>query len=163
MALNNYNFAGLGKRLSAFIIDCVVVIILNYFISSILLKPFGGLLGAMGLKDFQFGENIVSGAYSAFAALFVLFLTLVGGLVIAFLYDFLMIFSPIHATVGKLLMKIKVVDSDGYSISSVGAFMRSLLKFASVFLWLLPWFLAIFTKKKQAVHDLLVGTVVIEL
>ena len=37
------------------------------------------------------------------------------------------------------------------------------LKFASVFLWLLPWFVAIFTKKKQAVHDLLVSTVVIEL
>ena len=125
---SNYNFAGVGKRLSAFIIDCVVIIILNYLISSILLKPFGGLLGAMGLKDFQFGENIVSGAFTAFTAFFVLFITLVGELMIALLYEFLMIVSPKHATVGKILMKIQVVKSNSDTLGIVGAFMRSLLK-----------------------------------
>jgi uncharacterized RDD family membrane protein YckC len=161
MELNN-NLAGLGKRFLAFMVDCVVVTLLYYIISTILLRPYGGLTGAMGLKDFQFGEDLVSGAFSAFKALFVLFLTFVAGLVIAFFYDFLMIVSSKRATVGKILMKIQVVKSNGDALGISGAFMRSFLKFASVFLWLLPWFMAVFTKKKQAIHDLLVNSVVIE-
>jgi uncharacterized RDD family membrane protein YckC len=161
MELNN-NIAGLGKRFLAFMMDCVVVILLHFLISTILLRPYGGLTGAMGVNDFQFGEDLVSGAFSIFAALFVLFITIVGGLIIGFFYEFLMIVSPKRATVGKILMKIQVVKSNGEVLGIVGAFMRSLLKFASVFLWLLPWFVAIFTKQKQAIHDLLVNSVVIE-
>jgi uncharacterized RDD family membrane protein YckC len=161
MELNN-NIAGLGKRFLALIIDCVVVIILNYIISSILLRPYGGLTGAMGLKDFQFGEDLVSGAFSIFSALFALFIALIGGLMIAFVYEFLMIVSPKQATVGKMLMHIQVVKSNGEALGIAGAFMRTLLKFASVFLWFLPWFIAVFTKQKQAIHDLLANSVVIE-
>ena len=158
----NIQLARLGTRLTAVIIDFFAVLFLNYFISSILLKPFGGLLGAMGLKDFQFGEDLVKGAFAGFSAIFVLFFALIGALIFAFLYDFLLVASPLKATLGKKLMRIKVVNTDGQSIEIGAAFMRSLLKFVSVFFWLIPWLFAIFTKKKQAIHDLMTYSIVIK-
>ena len=155
------NMAGLGKRTLAVIIDFFVSIFLIYIISNILLKPFGGLMGAMGLKDYEFGEDIVKGAFSGLGAIFVLFLASMGALFIVFLYDFLMVVF-MQATVGKYLMKIKVINSDGTSLGIFRAFFRSFLKFASGYFFFLPWLIAIFTDKKQATHDLLVSSITIK-
>jgi len=157
----NNNITGIGKRFLAVVIDFFVSIFLIYIVSNIFLKPFGGLSGAMGFKDYQFGEDIVKGAFSGLSAIFVLFLVSIGALFIAFLYDFLMVVF-MQATLGKYLMKIKVINSDGSPLGVFRAFFRSFLKFASGYFCLLPWLTAIFTDKKQAIHDLLVSSIVIE-
>jgi uncharacterized RDD family membrane protein YckC len=161
MISSNDNIAGLGKRTLAVIIDVFVSIVIIYIISNVFLKPFGGLTGAMGLKDYQFGEDIVKGAFSGLGAIFVLFLASMGALFIVFLYDFLMVVF-MQATVGKYLMKIKVISSDGTSLGVFKAFFRSFLKFTSGYFCFLPWLIAIFTDKKQATHDLLVGSIVVK-
>ncbi len=162
MTNSNIKIAGLIKRFLALIIDLVVSIFLIYVISAIFLKPYGGLFGAMGLNDFQFGEDLVKGAFAGVSAFFVLFLVFVGALFIIFLYDFLMVASPMQATLGKHFMNIKVMNSDGSSIGIFKALVRSFLKFLSGFLCFLPWFFAIFTERKQSLHDLLVSAVVVE-
>ena len=132
MVSTNDNIAGLGKRTLAVIIDFFVSIFLIYVISNVFLKPFGGLMGAMGLKDYQFGEDIVKGAFSGLGAIFVLFLVSMGSLFIVFLYDFLMVVF-MQATVGKYLMKIKVINSDG---TSLGVFRAFFPKFYKVYCWI---------------------------
>ncbi len=161
MVSSNDNIAGISKRALAFIIDFFVSIFLVYIISNVFLKPFGGLMGAMGLKDYQFGEDIVKGAFSGLGAIFVLFLASIGALFIVFLYDFLMVVF-MQATLGKYLIKIKVINSDGTSLGVFRAFFRSFIKFTSGYFCFLPWLIAIFTDKKQATHDLLVSSIVIK-
>ena len=62
--MENFRFASFGRRFAAFLLDVVFVLLINYVLFSLVLAPFGGLLGAMGLKDFQFGEDIVKGAFA---------------------------------------------------------------------------------------------------
>jgi uncharacterized RDD family membrane protein YckC len=69
--------------------------------------------------------------------------------------------SPLQGTVGKLVLGMKVTDLEGRRIGLLTSVVRTLIKlFSGVFL-LLPWLAAAFTEKKQAVHDMVAKTVVI--
>lgn len=77
-------------------------------------------------------------------------------------YFALMESSKYQATLGKLVVGIKVVDLAGNRISFLKATGRYFAKFLSRFLLGLGFLMSLFTKKKQCLHDKLVSTVVIE-
>ncbi len=66
-----------------------------------------------------------------------------------------------QGTFGKRLTKIKVVDINGDRISYLRALGRSSSMFLSSFLFI-GFFMAIFSKNKQALHDLMADTFVVK-
>lgn len=130
------NYIGLFKRFLAFIMDAAFVIVLGTIATAIL--GFG-----MGLKN-----DIV--------AVFIPQL-------VALLYFTLMESSSRQATLGKAKMKIKVVNENGERLSFLNALGRYLGKFLSLFLFGLGFFMIPFSKKKQALHDKLAKTYVVEI
>ncbi|HET7339417.1 MAG TPA: RDD family protein [Candidatus Dormibacteraeota bacterium] len=80
---------------------------------------------------------------------------------VAWAYFILMESSPARGTLGKMALNLYVGDAHGDPISFRRAAARNLLKIIS---WLLLGFgfvAAAFSPKKQAVHDLLAGTLVL--
>jgi uncharacterized RDD family membrane protein YckC len=83
------------------------------------------------------------------------------GLVIPWLYDALMLSSETQATLGKMALGITVTDMDGRRLTFGRATGRHFAKILSALLLCIGFVMAAFTAKKQALHDMLAGTVAI--
>ncbi|MGB0839466.1 MAG: RDD family protein [Chitinophagales bacterium] len=84
--------------------------------------------------------------------------TLIGGL-----YYPVMEASAKQATIGKIVFKLKVVDLTGRQLSLGRAVGRYFAKIASgAFLFIIGFISAGFTKKKQALHDIIARTLVVK-
>ncbi|MFI5333950.1 MAG: RDD family protein [Chlamydiales bacterium] len=128
------NYSGSLRRFCAYILDVIVQLIL-IGMSALLLErqSFIGLL-ASGLLLF-----LLSWFYFAF-----------------------MESSKYEATVGKLLLGLKVVDMRGNRLSFLRATTRYFGKFLSRLLLGLGFFMMLFTKKRQCLHDKLASTIVVK-
>lgn len=84
-----------------------------------------------------------------------------GGVLVWFLYFPVLEASEIRATLGKHLMGIQVVDLQGRRLSFRAALMRNFLKLASSVLLFVGHFFALFTERKQALHDSLADSLVV--
>jgi len=84
-----------------------------------------------------------------------------GGLLIVFLYAPVLESSEVRATLGKYWMGIQVCDLQGERISFRAACIRYFTKLVSAVFIFLGHAVALFTPKKQAVHDLLADTLVV--
>ncbi|TMD26336.1 MAG: RDD family protein [Chloroflexi bacterium] len=76
-------------------------------------------------------------------------------------YYALMESSPARGTLGKLALNLYVGDLHGDPITFRRAVWRNLLKTLSTLLLGTGWIMAAFTPRKQALHDLLAGTLVL--
>jgi uncharacterized RDD family membrane protein YckC len=85
----------------------------------------------------------------------------VGGVFLWLLYAPFLESSALRATVGKKLLGIQVVDLQGNTITFRAAMIRSLMKLVSCVFAFLPYLLALFTDRKQALHDIVAETVVV--
>lgn len=70
--------------------------------------------------------------------------------------------SEKQATLGKLVMNIKVTDTNGRRIGFGQATIRYLGKILSGFLLMIGYLMVAFTEKKQGLHDLIAKTYVIQ-
>jgi uncharacterized RDD family membrane protein YckC len=68
--------------------------------------------------------------------------------------------SKFQATLGKMAMGIVVTDTNGQRISFGRATGRYFAKYISGFLLAIGYIMAAFTERKQALHDMIAGTVV---
>jgi uncharacterized RDD family membrane protein YckC len=157
--MENVKLAGFGKRFLAYIIDGILLSI----VFSIVLLPFGGLLGFMGMKAAENGGEITDEAAVATAAMAGISIggIILVALVVPIVYDALMTASPKQGTLGKMAMKIKVVKETGEQLSTSDAFIRAVLKSilgsACAFLWLV----CLFNKQEQNLHDMAVKSLVV--
>ncbi len=133
-------YAGFWKRFAAFIIDYIIVIVMA--------MVGGGVLG------FIYGS--VSGTASGAELLGVLI-----GLAAWWLYYAVMESSSKQATFGKMALGIKVTDQSGARISFARATGRLLAKILSGMILAIGYLMAGFTAKKQALHDMVAGCLVI--
>lgn len=78
------------------------------------------------------------------------------------LYAPLMEGSRLHATVGKLALALQVQRKDGSEVGFLRAFGRNLAEALCLLSLTLGYWVALFTTRRQALHDLLTGTVVVE-
>jgi len=69
--------------------------------------------------------------------------------------------SPARGTLGKIALNLFVGDVHGDPISYRRAAFRYLFKIFSTLLLGLGWFMAAFTPRKQALHDVMAGTLVL--
>lgn len=126
-------FASFSKRVLAAIIDSILMFCISLAISIPILLMSPELANAAPI------------------------LGLIGGL----FYRVGMESSSYQGTVGKILLNIKVVGIDNKRISFGRALGRYFASFASVMFLGLGYLFALFTKRKQTLHDLLLETTVI--
>ena len=91
--------------------------------------------------------------------------TLGAGIIVTFvgpwLYEAFMLSSEWQATVGKRAMSIAVTGIDGNRISFARATGRHFAKWISVFTLGIGFIMVAFTAKKQALHDMIAETLVV--
>lgn len=136
-------YAGFWKRFIAYVIDLMITGIIGAII--------GFSLGALLISDTAFLEHSYSDD-ALFNAL---------GIVVTWLYFALMESSASQATLGKMLFGIKVTDINGQRISFGRASGRHFGKIISAILLCIGYLMAAFTAKKQALHDMMAGCLVV--
>ena len=130
-------YASFWQRAGAYIIDLVIVNILTFVIVLLLV-----VLGASGLLNDDGSANVV-------------------GLIIGWLYFALLQSSSRQATFGKQLLGLKVVDLHYDRISFARATGRFFSKILSILILFIGFIMVLFTKKRQALHDMIAGTYVL--
>lgn len=156
-----YAYAGFWLRFVAYIVDYIIIQI----VQSIIIFP---ILGMMGISFYTFNEDI-DWEYMSEGEIVALIAAGIGAagaaitiaLVIQVLYYSLMESSKYQATVGKLALGLKVVDMEGNGLDFPKAFIRNLAKILSGMVLMIGYIMAGFTDKKQALHDIVAGALVI--
>ena len=141
-------YAGFWIRFIAAIIDGIILSIAGLFV--------GGLLGAV--LGFLFGLSGMDMGASQVAVMGISYIT---GTALQWLYFTLFESSSKQATPGKMAMGILVTDLDGRRISFGRANGRYWGKIISGIILMIGYIMAGFTEKKQALHDILAGCLVV--
>lgn len=139
----------------AAILDILFVAVVGGPVSIVLGLLLGAAIGTIeGLQD----NNAFLPAFMS-AMIFFIAGTF---LVLRFLYFAIMESSPYQATFGKKLIGIKVTDMYGRRISFRRAALRNLAKVLSSMVYYLGYLMIGFTRKKQGLHDLIAGCLVVD-
>jgi uncharacterized RDD family membrane protein YckC len=132
----------------------VVAAIIDGIILRVVVAPVGIIFGGLGLA------GMMSGLPHIGLRLFgggVTFILLIFG---SWLYEALMQSSSYQATLGKMILGMKVTDLNGNRISFGRATGRHFAKWLSGMLLCIGYIMVGFTERKQGLHDLLAGTLV---
>ncbi len=146
-------YAGFWLRVVAFIIDALVL----YFVGMILFLPFAASMGRMRGMMTARPPNL-EGLLPMIHAM--IRLTLLRT-ILNWLYYSLLESSAWQATLGKKALGLEVTDLDGNRIGFGRATGRFFAKIISSIILGIGYLMAGFTEKKQALHDILAGTLVI--
>jgi uncharacterized RDD family membrane protein YckC len=140
-------YGGFWMRFVAAVIDGILV--------ELVVLPVGAVVGAViGLAGsavdmpgigIHMVSLIISGAV---------------GVLASWIYEAAMESSSKQATVGKMALGLKVTDLEGRRISFARASGRHFAKYISGLTLLIGYIMAGFTERKQALHDMIVGTLV---
>jgi uncharacterized RDD family membrane protein YckC/TM2 domain-containing membrane protein YozV len=82
-------------------------------------------------------------------------------LLVIFIYWILMDGSRYQASLGKMALRLKVIDAKGHRLSVPRALGRNLLKILSLWTAFIGFMLAGWTERKQALHDMITGCYVV--
>jgi uncharacterized RDD family membrane protein YckC len=83
------------------------------------------------------------------------------GILVAWLYYAVQESSEKQATLGKQALGIVVTDLEGKRIDFVKATIRYFSKILSTLILMIGYIMAAFTERKQALHDMIAGTLVV--
>lgn len=156
--MSENNYAGFWIRFVAWLIDWIIL----GFVNSVIVMPILGMIGigaasmdysAMNEEDAVAMISMLSGAMGALQIV-----TLIAG----WLYFALMESSAKQATIGKMALGLKVTTTDGQKLDFAKATIRYIGKLISGIILLIGYIMAAFTEKKQALHDIIAGTLVLK-
>jgi len=131
-----------------------------YIIDAILLNIVFGVVGAVvGISMFPADPANMDPAF---------FMSEMGSfqlvaLVVTWLYFALMESSPRGATVGKMVLGLRVVDEQGNRISFMRATGRFFAKIVSSIILFIGFLMIAFTDRKRGLHDIMAGTLVVKI
>ncbi len=146
-------YAGFWIRFLAMLIDGIII----SFVQGIFLIPLIIIFGISGF--FEDPEHVSEGALFAAIGSYIFF-----GLffyLAIWLYYALMESSSYGATLGKLALGLRVTDMIGNRMSFGRASGRYFGKIVSGLILNIGYIIAAFTDKKQALHDIMAGCLVI--
>jgi len=157
------SYAGFWRRFAAYLIDTIIIGI----VFGILFFIFGGLFGlGMMSSDMEFDEESIQSDDPAALLIGAMIGTIVLFSIIStvaqWLYFALMEASSNQGTLGKMAMGIKVTDTMGYPITFGRATGRYFGKILSGAILMIGYIMAAFTERKQALHDMMAGTLVVD-
>jgi len=151
-------YAGFWLRFVAWIIDSIILFIPGAILGGIVGFVFGVVManrdGNVSMTDSD-GNLNPAFVLMELVAFFV-------GLIVGWLYFSLMESSSGQATVGKRVLGLKVTDLHGNRIGFARATGRFFGKFLSGIILYVGYIMAGFTERKQALHDILAGTLVVK-
>ena len=140
-------YGGFWIRFVATIIDAILV--------EVVIIPFALVLGvALGVAGHTVNMPVVG------VQLVGAIVGMVFGLLGSWLYEAAMESSSRQATIGKMIMQLRVTDEHGNRISFARATGRHFAKYVSGFILMIGYIMAGFTARKQALHDMIAGTLV---
>lgn len=84
------------------------------------------------------------------------------GILVSWLYYAIMESSSKQATYGKLICGLQVTDLNGERISFMRATGRHFAKIISGIILLIGYFMVLFTERKQGLHDMMAGCLVLK-
>ena len=151
-----YPYAGFWRRALAFMIDGLILAIPYTLISCLLLAPRIVELTRLVSTN---GEPTLNMMLGWMASMIILWIV---NLLLLWLYFACMESSKHQATLGKMALGIKVVGAHGERISFARATGRSFAKFISHMLLYFGDYMAGFTEKRQALHDIIATTYVVD-
>ncbi|MGM0442437.1 MAG: RDD family protein [Elusimicrobiota bacterium] len=134
-------YAGFWKRVAAALIDALITMFGGFVIGFI----FGIIMVAGGIKD----PAVLRGMGNIL------------GIILAWLYYAVMESSPTQGTLGKMALGIKVTDLDENRVSFGKASGRYFGKFISTIILFIGFIMVAFTQKKQGLHDIMAGCLVV--
>lgn len=156
----NTNYAGFGQRLVAIIIDSIIIGVVQSFVFIPILAAvgLGFASGAenMDMSDPDQAAGMIGTIMASMGAIWIL------AMVIQVLYFTFMESSKTQATIGKMALGLKVTDLEGNKLDFSKALIRNLCRLISNFTMLIGYIIAAFTEKKQALHDMIAGTLVLK-
>ena len=156
----NTNYAGFWMRFVAIIIDGIIIGIIQTFVIVPILAAVGfGFVSTTSTMDMS-DPNNVAGMVGAIMALAGAYWIL--SMCIQVLYFSFMESSKWQATIGKMALGLTVTDMNGLRLDFGKAFVRNICKIISNFTLLIGYIMAGFTDKKQALHDIIAGTLVVK-
>jgi uncharacterized RDD family membrane protein YckC len=135
------SYAGFWKRVAAAIIDAIVTMTGGFAIGFV----FGIVMVAGGTNDPAVLEGMGN----------------ILGIILSWGYYAVMESSPTQGTLGKMALGIKVTDLEGNKVGFGQATGRHFGKIISALLLLIGFFMVAFTKKKQGLHDMMAGCLVV--
>ncbi len=151
-------FAGFWLRFVAHMIDKLVLSIPSVFLAVIaVISLFTNVESMEDLEDLERIEDL-SELIPFLATILVIAMV---GVLVDWLYRALMESSSWQATLGKRALGIKVTDMNGHRISFLRASGRHFGKILSGLMLSIGFIMAGFTPKKQALHDMIAGTLVV--
>ena len=140
-ATDNLVYSGFWKRFAAFLIDCLIV--------SLVILTLSAVMG------FSVGVGGVGGAGASALGILI-------AIAAPWLYWAGMESSKHQATIGKMALGMAVTDQFSNRISFLRATARYFGKFLSGLTLLIGFIMAAFTQRKQALHDMLAGSLVVD-
>jgi len=141
-------YAGFWKRFAAYFIDEIILSFVGIIILLVVASLVGVPLGISGVDE------------DYIAPLVMIYFGIIAFL-LDWLYHTLLECSSRQATLGKMAMGIVVTDMEGRRISFGRANGRFWSKILSGLFFSIGYIMAGFTEKKQALHDLIAATYVI--
>lgn len=143
-----FQSAGLGSRSAAFIIDQIILTIVNILII------IGLLLFLYGFNDLFYWDDLMS---------FPIAITIIGIFVINWGYFFALEYFSGGKTIGKRLIGIRVIQDNGHSLTLLSSFIRNLLRIIDSLpaSYLLGIVMVFFHSKNKRIGDLVAGTIVV--
>jgi uncharacterized RDD family membrane protein YckC len=148
-------YAGFWRRFVAHLIDQILVGIVALMLLLPGLALFGIGIGAGIAEDSPSAIGLILAAIAAYLTAILVIL------VMQWLYYALMESSNKQATLGKLALGIAVTDLDGGRITFGRASGRYFGKILSYMIFYIGFIMAGFTERKQALHDIMAGCLVV--
>ena len=143
-------YAGFWKRFAAVAIDGLVTAVASWIVQ-IPLFILAGLGGAFGGDPFATGGSIAVIAFSYLISI-----------AIPLFYYAWMHSSSHQATLGKMAVGIKVCRDNGERITFLRALGRYFAQIPSALILGIGYLMAGFTERKQALHDMICDTLVVD-
>jgi uncharacterized RDD family membrane protein YckC len=142
----NPAFAGFWLRFAAYLIDSIILFVVKFVLDAIT-----GAESDEILRTASGGFHFTSSFYTSMGV----------SSFLSILYFSMLESSGMQATLGKKAVGIAVTDLQGQRISFLRALGRYLGKYISALILLIGFIMAGITEKKQALHDLMAGTLVV--
>ncbi len=166
---NNLIYAPFWRRFLAFLIDYLILAVFTLFwtipfVHILFLKNLRLLPPKPKEQFVQIMNYSNNGLFNSVSNLLIYFFVTASliTILIAWIYFAAMESSKKQATLGKLTFGIKVTGLSGERITFGKATLRFFARFISAFPLGAGFLMALFTNKKQALHDLLAETLVLE-
>ncbi len=153
-------YAGFWKRAVAYILDQLILAIAAMMVACVLGIVLVPLIVSSGVQSEQAINRLVEQKMQDYEML-ISIVSWIINIIGIWLYHALMESSRWQATPGKLALGIRVTDLNGHRISFGRATGRHFGKIVSSIPLLIGWIMAAFTEKKQALHDMMAGCLVI--